>query len=80
MNRLRSLYREWRFDCRVRWVVRETRRLQAKRLKAPFYVWMTGGYPLWLAGIERTIRELDDELAVLSGDDEEDAPEGVTVH
>lgn len=80
MNRLRVLYREWLLDRRVTWIVRETRRLQALRLKPSRFVLLSGNYVLWLASIERSIRELDDELKALCGDDEEGAPEGVTVH
>ncbi len=78
MNRLRALYREWLLERRVHWIVRETRRLQAQRLKPSRFVLMSGSYVLWLSCIERTLRELDEKA--LCGDDEEGAPEGVTVH
>ncbi|WP_338575745.1 hypothetical protein V8J38_11240 [Brevundimonas olei] len=81
MNRLRALYREWLLDRRVHWIVRETRRLQAARLRPSRFVLMSGNYVLWLASIERSLRELDDEMKALCGDDDEEgAPEGVTVH
>jgi len=80
LNRLRAIYREWLLERRVHWIVRETRRLQAQRLKPSRFVLMSGSYPLWLGCIERSLRELDDELKALCGDDEEGAPEGVTVH